>query len=168
MSLPSTDRGLLRHALATLAYRAEKVLRDPPPGFAAHSLGTGQRTPLQLVAHLGDLVEWALRAAGDGEWRWEAGGAASWEAGVERFFAGVQRLDALLAGDEVLRSTPEKLFQGPIADALTHVGQLALLRGHAGAPVRPESYARAGITAGRVGRDQPAERFEFDGDASAR
>ena len=58
------------------------------------------------------------------------------------------------------------IFQGPIADALTHVGQLAMMRGAAGLAVRPESYARAEIRAGRVGLDQSAKRTEFDGDAS--
>jgi hypothetical protein len=62
----------------------------------------------------------------------------------------------------------EKLIQGPLADALTHVGQLAMLRGMAGVPVRPESYPRAEIVVGRVGIDQAAPRAEFDGDASAR
>ena len=157
----------LRHTLATLAYRAEKVLREPPPGFAEHRIGPASRTPLELVAHLGDLLEWAGSLA-DGRWTWQAAGSGNFEADVARFFAALARLDARLASGEPLGHPPEIVFQGPIADALTHVGQLAMLRGHAGAPVRPESYGRAEIAAGRVGRDQSARRREFDGDASAR
>jgi len=157
----------LRHTLATLAYRAEKVLRDVPPGFAGYRLGPATRTPQELVAHLGDLLEWAGSLA-DGGWTWQAAGSQSFEADVARFFAALARLDARLASAAPLGHPAEIVFQGPIADALTHVGQLALLRGHAGAPVRPESYGRAEITAGRVGRDQSAKRREFDGDASAR
>jgi hypothetical protein len=157
---------LLRHTLATLAYRLEKALRDFPPGFEEHRCGGGVRTPLEILGHIGDLLEWGERLAG-GEYRWEAGAALEWDAERERVFAALARFD------ERLRAGPpghpvEQIFQGPIADALTHVGQLALLRRLAGAPIRPESYARANIAAGRVGPEQPADRVEFDGDASAR
>ena len=157
----------LRHALATLAYRAEKVLRDPPDGFASHRIGPRSRTPLEIVGHLGDLIEWA-GALCAGEWTWKAASAGEWEADVARFFRALAALDARLAAGEPLGHPARQVFQAPIADALTHVGQLALLRGHAGAPVRPESYGRAEIVAGRVGREQPGPRREFDGDASAK
>ncbi len=161
------ERALLRHTLATLAYRAEKVLRDPPAGYAELALGDGFRTPLELVAHLGDLLEWGTSLAA-GKWEWKAGGSGAWDADVARFFAAIARLDAHLAGDAPLGHAAGVIFQGPIADALTHVGQLALLRRRAGSPVRPESYARAEIVAGRIGREQSGRRREFDGDASAR
>jgi hypothetical protein len=161
----SHDVRFLRHTLATLAYRAEKVLRDVPPDVAALRLGPQSRTPLEIVGHLGDLLEWAVALAG-GEWTWKAASVGSWDADVERFFTALARLDARLASSAPLGHPAEQIFQGPIADALTHVGQIAMLRGHAGAPVRPESFARAEITAGRVGREQSATRREFDGDAS--
>jgi hypothetical protein len=156
----------LRHTLATLAYRAEKALRDPPAGFAEHRIGPRTRTPLELVGHLGDLLEWAVRAAA-GRWDWKPASSGEWKTEVERFFAATARLDAALASGGPI-AQPEQIFQGPIADALTHVGQLALLRGHFGAPVRPESFARAEIVPGRVGPEQSTQRREFDGDASAR
>jgi hypothetical protein len=151
--------------LATLAYRAEKVLRDPPPGFAGHRLAPDSRSPLEIVGHLGDLVEWAERLA-QGQWVWKAASAGTWDADVERFFATLARLDAHLLSGKPLGHPAAIIFQGPIADALTHVGQLAMLRRLAGSPVRPESYGRAQIRAGRVGREQSSERREFDGDAS--
>ena len=155
----------LRHAVATLAYRAEKVLRDAPPGFAGFRASPHSRTALGLVAHLGDLVEWAERLA-RGDRTWRAAPQASWDAALDRFFHALHGLDATLAGTTADGARDAILFQAPIADALTHVGQLALMRGMAGAPMRPESYARARISVGRVGRDQAAERVEFDGDAS--
>lgn len=161
------ERSLLRHTLATLAYRAEKVLRDPPAGFGAHRAGPELRSPLEIVGHLGDLLEWAEQLAG-GQWVWKAASAGEWEADVERFFAVLARLDVHLASDAPLGHPAGVIFQGPIADALTHVGQLAMLRRLAGAPVRPESYGRAEIRVGRVGREQSNVRREFDGDASAR
>jgi hypothetical protein len=161
------ERAMLRHTVATLAYRAEKVLRDVPAGFADHRLGPGVRTPLELVGHLGDLIEWATRTA-QGQWIWKPESVGEWNADVDRFYAALSALDRFLASDAPLGHPAVVIFQGPIADALTHVGQLAIMRRLAGAPVRPESYGRAKIEAGRVGPDQPTERREFDGDASAR
>lgn len=167
MSEPAEARALLRHTLATLAYRAAKVLRDTPPGFAETRIAPNARTPLQIVGHLGDLLEWGLRIA-NGDWKWTAESIGEWEPEVDRFFAALAKLDERLAADQPLGHPAGAIFQGPIADALTHVGQLSMIRGIAGAPVRPESYGRAAIRAGQVGRDQPAPKAEYDGDASAR
>lgn len=162
---PDAVRHLLRHLLATLAYRAAKVLRDAPPAFATFQL-EGRRPPIQILAHLGDLMTWAVYLA-NGEYRWRAEGSASWDVELRRFLDMTATLDERLARPEPLGYPAEILIQGPLADALTHVGQLALLRGAMGAPVRPESYARAEIVAGRVGLEQAAPGREFDGDASA-
>ena len=161
------DARFLRHTMATLAYRAGKVLRDPPAGFAQKRLGPTTRTPLELVGHLGDLLEWAESLAA-GKSNWKANSAGSWEADTERFFGGLARLDAHLAAGKPLAHPPQLIFQGPIADAFTHVGPIGMLRGHAGAAVKPESFARAEITLGRVGRDQSKTRKEFEGDASGK
>jgi hypothetical protein len=162
MTVPS----ILRHTLATLAYRAEKVLRDVPEGFANTRTGTATRTPLQILTHMCDLMEWGERMA-RGVRRWQHAPCVDWDEAHARFFAGLQVLDEALAEAAPDGATQEAIFQGPIADALTHVGQLALLRGMAGVPVRPESYARASIRVGVVGLSQASERVEFDGDASA-
>ena len=161
-----TTRAMLRHLAATLAYRAAKVLRDAPPEFARASVGDSTRQPVQIVAHLGDLMAWAITLA-RGDYAWKAEGSDDWGVEVARFFSNLAALDRELASDAFAGSV-EKLIQGPLADALTHVGQLAMLRGMAGAPVRPESYARADIVAGRVGLEQAPPGREFDGDASAR
>jgi hypothetical protein len=168
-SVPAVDtpRGVLRHLTATLAYRAAKVLRDAPPPFAAAPAEGRGRAPVQIVAHLGDLIDWAITLA-RGDYVWQAGGGADWDREVARFFDRLQVLDEELVRNELAPDSIRKLIQGPLADALTHVGQLSLLRGRAGAPVRPESYARADIVAGRVGLDQAPPESEFDGDASGR
>lgn len=158
-------RELLRHTLATLAYRAGKVLRDAPAGFGEVRASDSGRSAMEILAHMVDLMGWAERLA-RGEYRWEAGGVAEWPAAVDRFFEGLAALDRALADPAAAAFPAEVMFQGPIADALTHVGQLALLRGLAGRPVRPESYARARIETGRVGLDQAPPGREFDGDAS--
>jgi hypothetical protein len=162
---PGKNMDFLRHTLATLAYRAEKVLREAPDGFAELRAWPESRTPVEILCHLGDLMEWGERLA-RGEYRWQPAPTASWPAASERFFRGLRALDSALARRSAARFPAEVIFQGPIADALTHVGQLAMLRGVAGKPVRPESYARAKIRVGRVGREQAKRRVEFDGDAS--
>ena len=161
------SRALLRHTVATLAYRAAKTLRDVPDGFATFSLGPTTRKPVQIVAHMADLMGWGVRMA-QGEYVWRPEGGEDWDTEVRRFFDGLAALDGCLAADDPLGHSAELLIQGPLADALTHVGQLAMLRGAAGAPVRPEAYARAEIVAGRVGMDQAPAGREFEGDASAR
>jgi len=133
--------------------------------------GFTTRKPVLIVAHLPDLMSWSVRLA-QGESSWRADGGDDWDEEVKRFFDTVGQLDHALASGGSLsgpsENQVEKLIQGPLADALTHVGQLAMLRGMAGSPVRPESYARAEIVVGRVGIQQAAARAEFDGDASAR
>jgi hypothetical protein len=163
----SYDPALLRHLVATLAYRAGKVVRDAPAGFAEFSSGPKTRVPVEILAHMADLMGWAVRMA-RGEYAWRAEGSRDWDAELRRFLDGLATLDSLLASNPPERRWAELLIQGPLADALTHVGQLAMLRGAAGAPVRPESYARATIAVGQVGLEQPPPGLEFDGDASAR
>jgi hypothetical protein len=167
--LPSdvTARAMLRHLAATLAYRAAKVLRDVPPEFASASFGGTTRHPVQIVAHLADLMAWAITLA-RGDYVWKAEGSDNWGVEVTRFFDNLAALDRELMSEAAFTGSIERLIQGPLADALTHVGQLAMLRGIAGVPVRPESYARAEIVAGRVGPAQAPPGREFDGDASTR
>jgi hypothetical protein len=164
---PDPARALLRHILATLAYRAAKVLRDVPPGFAEFSGAASNRKPVQILAHMADLMGWAVRMV-EGEYLWRPEGTRDWNTERNRFFDGLAALDRFLASTAPIGHSPEMLIQGPLADALTHVGQLALIRAAAGAPVRPESYARAEIVIGRVGLEQAPPGREFDGDASAR
>jgi hypothetical protein len=153
-------RALLRHTLATLAYRGRKPVADPPAGFAEFQASATSRTPGQILAHIGDLLDWALSLA-DGEHRWHDSAPLPWNGETARFFEALRKFDQRLASDAPLGCPAEKLFQGPIADALTHIGQIALLRRLAGAPVRAENYFKADIAAGRVGPDQSRPRVEF-------
>jgi hypothetical protein len=154
-------REFLRHALATLAYRGGKAVRGAPEGFASYRGGEGTRTPVGILAHIGDLLDWALSLA-EGRQVWNDSRPREWDEEAGRFFRGLERLDARLATETALGCSEEQLFQGPIADALSHVGQIALLRRMAGAPIRGENYFKAEIAAGRVGPDQAAPRREFD------
>jgi len=154
-------REMLRHTLATLAYRGGKAVRGAPDGFASFRANESTRTPAQILAHVCDLLDWAHNLA-RGSDAGQNSTPLPWEEEVARFFAELEKLDAHLASDAPLGAPAEKLFQGPIADALTHVGQIALLRRMAGAPVRGENYFKADIEAGRVGPEQPAPRREFD------
>ncbi len=158
-----TEREFLRHAVATLAYRAAKTMRGAPESFAGFRPGPASNTPLQTLAHMGDLFDWALSLA-KGEPRWNTATPQGWDPECARFFAALKAFDDVLASEQSLRYETTRLFQGPIADALTHTGQLAMLRRLHGAPMKGESYNRADIVAGRVGPEQtPADpRYEFD------
>ncbi len=144
----SPSREMIRHTLATLAYRGGKPLRDAPASFALYRSGPAGRTPVEILAHIGDLMDWALSIA-RGNQTWNDTEPLPWQQEVERFFACLQALDAYLASGETLHAPLEKIFQGPIADALTHVGQLTMLRRLAGCPMRGENYFVAEITAGQ-------------------
>jgi hypothetical protein len=159
---PASDpkRELLRHALATLAYRGGKAVRSAPEGFAAFPVDAGVRVPGHLLAHIGDLMDWALSIA-IGKRQWHDAKPLPWEKEVERFFAALKKFDDYLASSEPIHTSPEKLLQGPIADALTHVGQIAMLRRMAGGPLKGESYYEAEICSGRVGPEQTPPKREF-------
>lgn len=155
------DRRLLRHTLATLAYRGGKTIRGAPASFAEYGAPETLRTPAKILAHMGDLMDWALSMA-DGSRKWHDSTPLAWEKEGERFFAALKKFDDYLASDQPIQAPVEKLFQGPIADALTHTGQLAMLRRMAGCPIKGENYFVAEITVGRVGADQAAPKKVFD------
>lgn len=152
---------ILRHSVATLAYRAAKAVRGAPPEFAAFRAAAGVRTPVEILAHMGDLFDWALSIA-RGKEAWKNSAPLAWDAQAARFFAALKAFDRYLASRNKLHTTVDRLFQGPIADALTHTGQLTILRRAAGAPIRGENYSKASIVAGRVGAKQKAAKREFD------
>jgi len=97
-----------------------------------------------------------------GKQAWHDSVPLAWEKEVARFFTALGAFDAYLASSAPLHAPAEQIFQGPVADALTHVGQLATRRTLTGAAVRGENYFRAEIIIGRVGPEQAAPRREFD------
>jgi hypothetical protein len=162
MTPPSEPaRQLLRHSVATVAYRGGKALRGAPDHFGSFHIGDKTRTPAQILAHMGDLFDWALSIA-QGQQTWHDSTPLPWNDEVERFFAAVKKFDDYLASAEPLHSPAEGLLQAPVADSLTHIGQIAMLRRLAGSPVKGENYFRAEIAAGRVGLEQSGPRREFE------
>lgn len=157
------ERAFLRHVLATLVYRCAKTVRGAPEGFAEFRASPTTRTPAEILAHIGDLLDWVLWLAREKSVYVESTPLA-WESEVARFHRACAALDEFLAGEAPLATPWTKLFQGGLADALTHTGQIAMLRRMHGAPMKGESYARADIVAGRVGPEQapPEPKYEFD------
>jgi hypothetical protein len=154
-------RDVLRHTVATLAYRGGKVLRGAPPGFGSFRVGGTSRTPAEILSHLCDLLDWSLSLV-RGREAWRDSPPVGWDGDVQRFFDALGALDGRLAVDGPIGCPWTRLFQGPIADAFTHVGQLAFLRRLAGSAVRGENYFRAEIFPGHVGPEQAPPRREFD------
>ncbi len=160
-STQDAARQLLRHTVATVAYRGGKALREAPPHFDTFHVGDKTRTPGQILAHIGDLFDWGLSIA-KGKPAWQDSRPLPWKEEVERFFAAVKEFDDFLASEEPLQGALEGLFHGPVADALTHVGQIAMLRRLAGSPIKGENYFKAEIVDGRVGEEQSSPRREFE------
>ncbi|MGD9904840.1 MAG: hypothetical protein AB7U83_15355 [Vicinamibacterales bacterium] len=162
--LSDRDRAVLRHMVATLAYRGGKALRDAPDGFGDFQPAGVKNPPRVVLAHIGDLLQWATRfVRGDAD-SFVIATPGTWAAEVDRFFAELNALDHAVQSPEPLPASLEQLFQAPIADALTHIGQIALLRRMAGAPVLGEAYRKAEIVAGRIGPEQapPGREFPLD------
>lgn len=151
MSSTDPSRRLLRHTLAALAYRAARAL-DGAPGHFAGFAGAG-RMPVQILAHMSDVLDWSLSVA-IGHEQWHIAQPRAWEEEKARFFAALKAFDDFLASDAPLQAPIDRLVQGPVADALTHVGQLAMLRRLSGSPVVGEDFFMANVTTGRVGADQ--------------
>ena len=159
---PASDptRQLLRHTVATIAYRGAKAVRGAPEAFSSFTCGGGCRSAGEILAHIGDLLDWALSMA-DGSRQWHDSKPQSWNDDVRRFHSALAAFDSYLVSDKPLQAPMEKLFQGPIADALTHVGQIAVMRRLAGSPVKGENYFAADISSGRLGPEQVAPKREF-------
>src|SRR5438309_555193 len=161
MDNSDTKREMLRHTVATLAYRGAKAVRGAPDSFSSFHASETTRTPAQILAHVGDLLDWALSIAKGAE-AWNNSEPLPWDREVARFHQTLESFDNYLASDAELSATCDRLFQGPIADALTHVGQLTMLRRIAGEPIKGENYSRAKIEVGRVGAEQATPKREFD------
>ena len=148
--LVDVKREVLRHFVATVVYRGVVALSGAPENFAVFRVHEGTRTPGEILAHIGDLLEGALYLV-KGEFVYLAASPLPWSEELSRFFSAAKRFDSYLASEAPLACPVEKLIQGPVGDALTHVGQLVLLRRMAGSPVRAESYFTAEIEPGKVG-----------------
>jgi hypothetical protein len=165
-TIPADDpatRLFLRHVIATIAYRAGKAVRGAPAVFGAYRVTPVSPSSVEILAHMGDLMDWVLRMA-QGETKWTIAPPQPWEKEIDRFFAAVKALDDHLASGVSLLFDPGRIFQGGLADALTHTGQLAMLRRLSNHKMKGENYSRAEITIGRVGIDQAAAnpKYEFD------
>jgi len=161
MDKSDSKREMLRHTVATVAYRGAKAVRGATDSFSGFKASKTTRTPAQILSHVGDLFDWALSIARGAE-TWHNSEPLPWDQEIDRFHAALKSFDDYLASDNELDATCERLFQGPVADALTHVGQIAMLRRIAGEPMKGENYSRAKIEAGHVGATQAAPKREFD------
>ncbi len=161
--MPMTDREFTRHIVATIAYRTAKTMRGAPDSFADFKASPTSRTPVQILAHMGDLFDWCLTMVA-GEPKWHNAKPLEWPKECARFFVSLKKFDDALASEAPIKFELTRMFQGPIADSLTHTGQLAMLRRMHGSPMKGESYARAEIKIGRVGYEQtPIDpKYEFD------
>jgi hypothetical protein len=164
--IPADDpntRLWLRHTLATLAYRAGKTVRGTPAAFGDYRASEQSPKVIEILAHMGDLIDWILTMM-RGAPKWNNSTPLAWDAEIARFFTSLGAADAYLASAQPIAWEPARVFQGGIADALTHTGQLAMLRRLSGYKMKGENYSKADIEVGRVGLEQvpPDPKVEFD------
>ena len=152
MQMLDVKREILRHMVATVAYRGGLAIVDAPESFAAFRAHETTRTPGEILAHIGDLLE-GSRYLLKGELIYLTSTPLSWKEEVARFFSAVKDLDSYLNSEAPLACPVEKLIQGPVGDALTHVGQIVMLRRMSGMPIRPGAYFTAEIVAGEVNEE---------------
>lgn len=150
---PDAGRDLLRHFLAAIAYRTQKALRGAPVGFADFRAAPGVRTPHELLRHMSDVLGFARTTFTGGTWR--AHRLPTFAAEIERLHEILEDLGRWIAEEEFDSASPEQLLQGPLADVMTHVGQLAMLRRLEGSPVPPENFIVARVDPANLGPDQP-------------
>ena len=149
------DRQLLRHFLAAIAYRTQKALRGAPDHYPTFSAGNRVRTPTELVRHMTALMGYVCTFFEGGTYPTKPEPLLSFKEEVDRFHRMIEAVGSLLASDAPCSITTEQLLQGPFADTMTHVGQLAMLRRLADSPVAPENFIYADIRADRLNADQP-------------
>jgi hypothetical protein len=149
------DRELLRHFLAAIAYRTQKALRDAPEHYPVFSAGNRVRTPVELIRHMTSLMGYVTTFFVGGTYPVKPEPLPSFQEEVKRFHDLLGAVGELLASGQKCALTTEQLLQGPFADTMTHVGQLAMLRRLADAPVAPENFIHADIRADRLDADQP-------------
>ena len=149
------DRELLRHFLAAIAYRTQKALRDAPPHYPTFSAGNRVRTPVELIRHMTSLMGYVRTFFVGGTYPIKPAPLPTFNEEVTRFHDMLEGVGVLLASDAKSSLSTEQLLQGPFADTMTHVGQLAMLRRLADAPVAPENFIYADIRAERLHAEQP-------------
>lgn len=148
------SRQLLRHFLAVLAYRTQKVLRGAPATFSDFRPADNVRTPHELMWHMTGLIGYARTMLHGGEYAPPR--LQLFESEVARFHAVLQSLSDDFADDTLrARITDEQFLQGPLSDAMTHVGQLAMLRRLEGTPVPSENFIFAQISSDNLSAAQP-------------
>jgi len=152
IAVTDADRQLLQHALAAIAYRVQKAVTGAPESFADFRAGAGVRTPHQLLRHMSDVLGYARMTFSGGRWR--AHTLPTFEDEVKRLHEQLKLLGQAIAIEEFTEFSPDQLLQGPIADTMTHVGQLAMLRRLSGSPIPPENFIVADIETDNVGADQ--------------
>jgi hypothetical protein len=146
-------REVLRHMVATVAYRGGLAITDAPDGFAEFRAHETTRTAGEILAHIGDLLEGSLYLV-KGELVYLTSEPLPWKEEVTRFYSAVKMFDSYLASEAPLACPVERLVQGPVGDALTHVGQIVMMRRMAGKPIRAAQYFTAEIIAGEVRQDE--------------
>lgn len=149
----SNKSEMLRHFLASIAYRATKAIKNAPDNYPTFNLGKGVKTPLRILHHITGVLTYAHSFFEHYETtHFEV---KSWSAEINELYKILSKLDVSIQEKNPNKVTEEQLLQGPFSDAMTHVGQLSMLRRMVDSPIPSENFIFADIRKGEVGPDQP-------------
>ena len=144
---------LLRHFLASIAYRATKAIKDAPGCYPELDIGKGFRTPREILHHITGVLSYAHSFYEHYDTTYFED--KPWDGEVKHFYETLTNLDRSLREKSPGEVTEEQLLQGPLSDSMAHIGQLLMLRRLADSPVPAENFIYADIRKGVVGPDQP-------------
>ena len=149
----SNKSEMLRHFLASITYRATKAIKNVPETYPAHDLGKGVKTPLRILHHITGVLTYAHSFFE--HYDTTHIDVKSWDAEVGEFYSILSKLDKSIQEKKPKEVTEEQLLQGPLSDAMTHIGQLSMLRRLADSPLPSENFIFADVRKGAVGPNQP-------------
>ena len=145
---------LLRHMLATIAYRFQKTVRNTTEEFGVFRNTRDTRTPIEIINHMYDVLN-KTKIFIEKE-RYDKTSTAQLELRleIERFHRVLNNLDVVLSEKELDIKFSKRLLQGPLSDVLCHIGQIAMLSGQSGNKIKGEDFFSAKIMTGNTSSEQ--------------
>ncbi len=138
----------LRHSVATIVYRFQNVLQNSGVDFGDFSAGSGTRTPREIVRHMYEVSHATQVYIEEERFEGYTATVCEFSQEVERFLETLTALDDVLVHRNIAENGARRILQGPIADMLAHVGQLAMLSRLSGFPIAGEDFSAASIEPG--------------------
>ncbi len=144
LNLMNQNSHFIQHFLKVLSYRFEKAIHNAAESYPKHASGHGIRTPLELLGHMNGVLEFAISSLKNQPRRNIP--EQSWQEQITLYYEKLKELNQLMQENSFDTDTLERILQGPLADAMTHIGQLAMMRRLANSAIAGENYFAADMS----------------------